>query len=137
MHKTLTDALYSKCPIIYRNRDAADKENRTLMVWGFLCGSGWYDLLLNLSVSLEKNARRQQQMGIPDSKLPMISQVKEKFGGLRVYMKNGSPELYALIEKAQQASTSICECCGDEGKMVVIDGCVMTRCSNHIGHVAN
>ena len=51
MRETLTDALYSSCPIISRNRYAADAENaenQTQMVWGFQCGSGWFELLLNL-----------------------------------------------------------------------------------------
>jgi hypothetical protein len=45
-----------------------------------------------------------------------VSQVKEKFGGLRFYIYAGSPEVWKLIEKAERASYTICEECGAPSK---------------------
>ena len=132
MRETLTKALYSSCPIIYRNRDAADTENRTQMVWGFQCGSGWFELLLNLSQAIEAIAEGRKQQGIPEHELPLVNQVKEKFGELRVYMKISGPGITELINEAQLDSTEICDCCGKPGEPVSVYGYVLTRCQQHI-----
>lgn len=137
MDKALTETLYSSCPIIYRNRDLSDSHRTMLMVWDFQCGSGWFDLLLGLSLSIEQIAHAKKRQGISENKLPLVNQVKEKFGGLRVYMKISSPEINELIMEAQRDSILICECCGQLGELVSHDGCVMTRCHKHIGQPAN
>ena len=64
--------------------------------------SGWYDFVCELTDNLidigwDKN----------------LSQVKEKFGGLRFYIENTTPELNKLIKAAEIASFSICPVCGE------------------------
>lgn len=132
MREALTNALYSSCPIIYRNRDAADTENRTQMVWGFQCSSGWFELLCNLSQAIETIAEERRHQGIPEDELPLVNQVKEKFGELRVYMKISGPGITELINEAQLDSTKICDCCGKPGEPVSIGGYVLTRCQKHL-----
>ena len=39
-------------------------------------------------------------------------QIKEKYGGLRVYTNFGTKELFDLIEKAEDESYNVCEDCG-------------------------
>lgn len=52
-----------------------------------------------------------------------ISQVKEKFGGLRYYASAGdvdaetSKQFYDLIREAEATSYDICECCGQPGRL--------------------
>jgi hypothetical protein len=46
-----------------------------------------------------------------------IFDVKEKFGGLRFYINNGSKEIFNRIERAEIESTTICEVCGEPGKL--------------------
>ena len=41
-----------------------------------------------------------------------ISQVKEKFGGLRFYIWGGNDKIYKLIDEAETESYKICETCG-------------------------
>ena len=62
-----------------------------------------------------------------------VSQVKEKFGGLRFYIYAGSPEVWKLIEKAENASYTICEECGEKGKQQSKGkyGWIYTRCEKH------
>jgi len=44
-----------------------------------------------------------------------LKQVKEKFGTLRVYVGQATPEMYARIRTAEMASATICEMCGAPG----------------------
>jgi len=41
-----------------------------------------------------------------------IHQIKEKFGGLRIYVDNAPAELKTMIEEAEALSFSTCEKCG-------------------------
>lgn len=45
-----------------------------------------------------------------------LHQIKEKFGGLRFYIGEGSDHVYALIMKAETESLTICEICGKPGR---------------------
>jgi hypothetical protein len=45
-----------------------------------------------------------------------ICQAKEKFGGLRFYINEGTDEMFELIDKAERDSFNICEDCGGNGK---------------------
>lgn len=45
-----------------------------------------------------------------------IDQVKEKFGGLRFYIGNGTHDIFERILKAESESFKICEFCGKPGK---------------------
>lgn len=44
-------------------------------------------------------------------------QVKEKFGGLRFYIRNGDTHLRYLIDQAERKSFTICETCGEPGSL--------------------
>lgn len=43
----------------------------------------------------------------------VFDQIKEKFGGLRIYYTGGSPEFRGMVEMAEILSQYICERCGD------------------------
>ena len=78
--------------------------------FGIECNSGWNALLLELDRSISTLA--------PDY---MISQVKQKFGGLRFYIfevpRECADEVYALIRVAEEESIRTCELCGDPGEL--------------------
>lgn len=83
-----------------------------------LCaGSGWRQLLWDLCVALEELARQQVAAELEPMR---ISQVKEKFGGLRFYVAYGTglpaDKALELIEAAEDRSSNICEQCGKPGK---------------------
>ena len=46
-----------------------------------------------------------------------LEQIKEKFGGLRVYIGYGSPQVFGRIEAAELESLRTCENCGEPGKL--------------------
>lgn len=63
--------------------------------------------------------------------MPIVTQVKEKFGGLRFYVQQGTDEVYKLVSEAEAKSYHICEVCGVGGELIVVGGIYMTRCDEH------
>jgi hypothetical protein len=79
-------------------------------------GKGWAGLVKKFyDAAIKENAR--------------IEQIKEKFGGLRIYA-TGSKELYNLIDDLEKKSYTICEECGEPGEPDN-KGWIKTVCSLH------
>lgn len=81
-------------------------------------GEGWYDLVHPV---VEK----------ADEEGAEIFQVKEKFGGLRIYIKDHdemSDELENMIAEAESKSLKTCEECGGSGSLVGVGGWIKTLC---------
>lgn len=130
MRSELAESILKQCPIIYRGAKLGPDKN--LMCFGFECGSGWFEMLILLSKSIEKIASRLKAKGVDDDKLPLARQVKEKFGGLRYYIQNSNDEINHLIREAEEKSYGICDVCGAAGDLRVIEGIYMTRCHEHL-----
>ncbi len=64
-------------------------------------GEGWHGLIIN---AVEKMIARGW-----DGK---ITQIKEKFGGLRFYITDKSQEVQKIAQEAENESFNICETCG-------------------------
>ncbi|MBL1319559.1 MAG: hypothetical protein COA63_000670 [Methylophaga sp.] len=128
MSESNFNRIYLACPIIYRGRHGGPKQS--LMAFGFSCGPGWFDLINELSLQVEAIANKQKNKGCVDDKLPIVTQVKEKFGGLRFYMSNQNDEIRQLIEKAEAKSYRICEQCGHQGKLSRDGGWFRTECES-------
>ncbi len=62
--------------------------------------------------------------------LPVIMQVKEKFGGLRFYVHNGNEKIRNYISFAEAMSGCTCEECGAPGEPRN-DGWVKVLCTKH------
>ena len=67
---------------------------------GFGCGPGWYGLLEDML---------KQASALPDP--PHIVQIKEKFGGLRVYTDRVHQQMDQLIRVAEARAARTCEGC--------------------------
>ena len=92
-----------------------------LMAFGFECGRGWFPLVYE---TLDKI-----QAIVDRDRLDLeITQVKEKYGELRVYTTCYINEVENIIDEATRKSVTICERCGKEGKRVQVKGWLMTRC---------
>jgi hypothetical protein len=89
----------------------------------FECGIGWYRILHDLSLKIEKILEREAEdsklhEGEENERVEMFAiQVKEKYGTLRFYMSSETDEISALIRGAEIRSSLTCEVCGDPGKM--------------------
>ncbi|MCC5797633.1 MAG: hypothetical protein JJU48_09955 [Methylophaga sp.] len=126
MKRELQEEIFSKCPIIYRHRFAGPEHN--LMCFGFDCGSGWFEIILELSIDIEKVVEKIKANGLDETRLPMVTQVKEKYGGLNFYMRGENKEISALIHRAAKRSVKTCEKCGSPGKFRNIVGWYVTEC---------
>ena len=90
----------------------------------FECGDGWYNLLDDLCYKLQSYVDDFDKI-----EQPVAGQVKEKFGGLRFYLDCGGDDyVYSLIDDAENKSSSICEDCGEPGKIQSIGYWQMCRC---------
>lgn len=117
MDEKLEHKLIIKYPKLFKG--IAKPLTQNLMGFGIECGDGWFDILDELFLELSKYE------GIE------LMQVKEKFGGLRVYINGGSDEVYNLIDKAEEKSFKICEMCGKPGKNQEINYWIYTVCEDH------
>lgn len=69
------------------------------------CDDGWLQLIHDLIEELLAVGWNKQ-----------IKQIKEKFGGLRFYIGNGSEEIFNIISKYESLSYETCEVCGEPGQ---------------------
>lgn len=100
--------------------DMYGNPHQTCMSYGISCDDGWYDLLYNLCDEL-------QCLSDAYGKQIVATQIKEKFGGLRFYVKVESPNdkisdeewkrIHDTISKYEELSLDTCELTGGEGEM--------------------
>lgn len=77
-------------------------------LFGVECGNGWKHLYEPIIDAVaEYNLKQEKE----DDKIE-IHQIKEKFGGLRVYLSKYTNELRDIIEAAEEVSFNTCEICG-------------------------
>lgn len=114
---------------------------------------GWYDIVDKLCSDIEA------VLGTQNLKRFQCLQIKEKFGTLRFYWRYkaaGRPRvdamsadrfmsfeappnktaklgqtLQVLVEAACDASETVCETCGQPGKLLCTNSLLMTRCQAH------
>ncbi len=109
MRKELQDQLYALCPKLYADKDAPD--HKSCMHYGIGCGNGWFDIIKELSITLEKIIES-------DGGDIRAAQVKQKFGGLRFYLDGDLRNAENVVKvnealiKAETAADSACEVCG-------------------------
>ena len=71
----------------------------------------------------------------PENYIPQVVliQVKEKFGGLRIYYRGGDTHIHATVQLAEQLSYKTCEVCGKIDSTVGVNtiGWRKTTCKEH------
>jgi hypothetical protein len=120
MNKENSQYLVTNFPTLYQ--DYGGDMKITCMAWGFECGDGWFELLKELSEKIESHEA-------------VAAQVKEKFGGLRFYLRGGATdEVWSHVEAAEEKSYETCEVCGQPGSLrgkgwvqTLCDGCDETK----------
>ena len=60
-----------------------------------------------------------------------IMQIKEKFGGLRFYISEGSESIFELIDNAENYTEEICIICGEPATTIGGGGWYTHRCETH------
>jgi len=84
---------------------------------GLGVGPGWNDIVYDLHKKLEAEK--------PDYQ---ILQIKEKFGGLRLYLSPMPNPAWIAVSEAEKLSYETCEECGRPGKIWSRKGWVRTLC---------
>lgn len=74
----------------------------------FAVGDGWFKILFELVAGIKVNDQKKGDW------ITKVTQIKEKFGGLRFYVTGTSDKNWALIRNAEQKSYGVCEESGSE-----------------------
>jgi hypothetical protein len=139
-----------KYPLLFRNKDEMEPIN----LFGIECRQGWKSLLNNAfallynkykysldtylywkekepkdSATQEKLEESKQRLQEVEAQLPVVAQIKEKFGTLRFYCDNVNDYARGVIDMTEALSAEICEVCGGRGKHVG-GRWVQTLCEN-------
>ena len=122
MKKELQDQLFNKYPKLFAQKDLP--YTQTCMCWGLDVGDGWYDII-DTACSVIQNHLDQNK----EKKQVEFAQVKEKFGGLRMYADYSDDYVDGVISIAQSLSFKTCETCGAPGKQTET-GWIFTLCDN-------
>ena len=61
-----------------------------------------------------------------------VTQVKEKYGSLRIYADYLNEEQDKILSDLERRSSAICEVCGKAGEMISRAGWLKTRCKDHV-----
>lgn len=99
---------------------------RSSMRYGVSTGDGWYDIINDACSKLVEYPVE-------------FSQVKEKFGELRMYFTytdpNMTPEqltaIQEIVDEACEKSHRTCDVCGAEGKIRTVHNWLAARCDKH------
>jgi hypothetical protein len=113
----------SAYPILMQQR-----EDNSFYRFGLEVGPGWYPLIYELFGFVDDMQRAT-------GKAASISQVKEKFGTLRIYCNLPCESIeQAIIETIfESMSARTCDFCGSSGKLGNNEGWWATRCDEHRG----
>ena len=87
-------------------------------------GSGWSNLLWDVFKLIEHHNSTSSDKII-------IVQVKEKWGGLRIYTNYSILEIDKFLMETEKKSFRICEECGAIGNLRKLNGTYKTRCEIH------
>lgn len=140
MDVELQDKLYQKYPDLFSNRTKSPMES--CMSWGCEIGNGWFDIVSSLCwmIQQHENNKRWHREYLEKNDLEKLKsepeyfpvkfdQVKEKFGGLRIYFSGGDDYVEGLVSMAEAISYKTCETCGQKGEPNK-GGWITTLCEN-------
>lgn len=122
MNQTLQQALCRDFPVLCQGYGGDPRQ--TCMAFGFECGDGWEPLIRRCLEKIE--ALRTLE---PDAHQFALSQVKEKYGTLRIYLGCGTDAMFDAAVEAERASEQTCEGCGTTQDVTTNDrGWISTLC---------
>ena len=96
---------------------------------GFAVGAGWYPILETLCANIQSHIDWRVKQGQEIAQVE-VSQIKEKFGGLRFYYSGGDDEISGMVRMAEAWADIACEECGAAGTRRS-GGWIRTLCDKH------
>lgn len=97
-----------------------------LMWFGFEIGDGWIPIMRELCEKIQVIIDNN-----PEYDDFRFTQVKEKWGGLRVYCNYDPKEIDDLIDEAVAKAYVTCEVCGEKGSLREDLSWIVTLCDKH------
>jgi hypothetical protein len=96
---------------------------------GIECAAGWWPIIASLCASIQHHIdwKNQQSQPVPQV---TVTQIKEKFGGLRFYYDGGDEYVSGLVTMAAAWASHACEECGSQG-VLRHGGWLKTLCNTH------
>lgn len=96
---------------------------------GFGVSGGWWPILEALCSQIQHHIdwKNKQSEVVPQV---TVSQIKEKFGGLRFYYDGGDDEISGMVRMAESWADHSCETCGAPGTRRD-GGWIKTLCDHH------
>ena len=89
---------------------------------GYVC-PGWEQLIRDMLQEIASNSDKRSA--------PEFTQIKEKFGTLRVYGYNINDDEQEILDKYEKLSAVTCEVCGKEGHLREKRGWLYVACDTH------
>lgn len=107
--------IYASAPTLFSSIEIERKnlKERKLfhpIAFGIECGDGWFELIKECVSKIEAEMRRLELSEI------RAIQIKEKFGGLRIYLTCETESISTFIEEAENKARKTCEECGEVGR---------------------
>lgn len=134
------NSLYEKYPDLFQNRLKSPRESP--MGFGVECNLGWYDIISSICWMISQHERNidgnrkylekndpEKLTSLPEYFPVKFDQIKEKYGGLRVYYSGGNDYIRGIVSMAEEYSYKVCEKCGNAGK-VNKGGWITTLCDS-------
>lgn len=139
MDKELENKLYEKYPQFFVNKDKTPTQS--LMCFGIETGNGWYEILSSLcwmikqhedNIKWQTDYKQKEDASYQSDYCPVkFDQIKEKYGGLRIYFSGGDERVAGLVDMAEAISYNICETCGNKGEASK-GGWIKVSCKDHL-----
>ena len=96
---------------------------------GIECAAGWWSIIASLCAGIQHHIdwKNRQSPVVPQV---TVTQIKEKFGGLRFYYDGGDDEISGMVTMAAAWASHACEECGSQG-VLRHGGWLKTLCDTH------
>lgn len=108
MSPHLENRLIEKYPELFRDKDKPATES--LMCYGCEHDDGWFPIIDTMCSLISQHLKKK---GLDYR----FSQIKEKFGGLRVYGQGGDDYIDGVVDMAEDMSYRTCEVTGEPGSL--------------------
>lgn len=116
--KPVDSSIYEECDI--------ENDKMPFTMFGVECEKGWYKLIQPI-VDWVDNYNSK----LNNDEYPIyFTQIKEKYGTLRIYVSHGTDELFKMIDDAEAKSATVCEECGSTEDVGQTLGYVRTLCKD-------
>lgn len=102
---------------------------------GVAVGEGWWPIIQSLCRNIQyhidwKQEQKEKYNRGEGCEQVVVTQIKEKFGGLRFYYDGGDEYINGLVTMAESWAARTCEECGVPGKQRS-GGWIRTLCDHH------